>query len=49
VEKHRKLLTLFRERKVAEAIECLEADLDHAKAYVCRHAIDAPKQVALAV
>lgn len=49
VEKHRKLLRLFCERNVAEAIECLEGDLDHAKAFICRHAIDAPKPpVALA-
>lgn len=43
IEKHRILTELFCERKIGEAIERIEADLDHAKPFVVRHAADAPK------
>ena len=43
IEKHRSLTELFCKRKVQEAIECLEADLDHAEAFVIKYAVDAPK------
>jgi DNA-binding GntR family transcriptional regulator len=40
VEKHRELRRLFMERRVDEAIRALEADLEHAKAFVLRCAAD---------
>jgi DNA-binding GntR family transcriptional regulator len=40
IEKHRVLAALFRERDVAGATRQLEADLDHAMAFVFRHAAD---------
>jgi DNA-binding GntR family transcriptional regulator len=42
IEKHRALTKLFCERKIPETIRCLEIDLDHAKAFVIRYAVDAP-------
>ena len=44
VEKHRVLVDLFCRRQVRDAIEQIEADLDHAKQFVIRNAADAPQQ-----
>ncbi|HWQ09191.1 MAG TPA: GntR family transcriptional regulator, partial [Holophaga sp.] len=44
VEKHRVLTDLFCRRQVRDAIEQIEADLDHAKRFVIRNAADAPQQ-----
>ena len=45
LDKHRILRDLFCRRMVPEAIECLEADLNHAKAFAIRYALDAPGKV----
>jgi DNA-binding GntR family transcriptional regulator len=42
IEKHRVLLGLFSGRRVREAMECLEADLEHSKSFAIRFAFDAP-------
>ena len=44
IVKHRVLADLFQQRKVEEVTRQLEADLDHAKAFVIRHAVDAPEE-----
>jgi DNA-binding GntR family transcriptional regulator len=45
IEKHRILTDLFCQRKVQEAILCIESDLDHAKSFVIKRAADAPGRV----
>ena len=42
IEKHRVLLGLFSGRRVQEAMECLEADLEHSRSFAIRFAFDAP-------
>ena len=44
IEKHRILLGLFSNRMVHEAMECLEADLNHSKTFAIRFAFDAPRK-----
>jgi DNA-binding GntR family transcriptional regulator len=44
IEKHRILTDLFCQRKVQEAIACIEADLNHAKGFVIKRAADAPEK-----
>ena len=44
IEKHRVLARLFRDRLVQEAMECLEADLNHSRSFAVRFALDAPKR-----
>jgi DNA-binding GntR family transcriptional regulator len=44
IEKHRVLLGLFSNRMVHEAMECLEADLNHSKSFAIRFAFDAPRK-----
>jgi DNA-binding GntR family transcriptional regulator len=41
IEKHRILKDLFCKRMVQEAMECLEADLNHSKSFAMRYAADA--------
>jgi DNA-binding GntR family transcriptional regulator len=42
IDEHRELYRLLRDRMVDEAVTMTKAQLDHAKAYVARYAVDAP-------
>jgi len=45
IEKHRMLADLFCKRMVPEAMECLEADLNHSRSFAIKYAVDARKKV----